>query len=79
MSNFERGTFMDKSKIERINELAKKKKSVGLSADELAEQKALYKEYIGEFRASLTGQLDNMIIQNPDGTRVDVKNLKKKK
>lgn len=70
---------MDKSKIERINELAKKKKSVGLSADELAEQKALYQEYIGEFRASLTGQLDNMIIQNPDGTRVDVKNLKKKK
>ena len=79
MSNFERGTFMDKSKIERINELAKKKKSVGLNADELAEQKALYKEYIGEFRTSLTGQLDNMIIQNPDGTRVDVKNLKKKK
>lgn len=74
-----RGTVMEKNKIERINQLAKKKKTVGLNADELAEQKALYKEYIGEFRASLTGQLDNMVIQNPDGTRVDVKNLKKKK
>lgn len=79
MSNLKRGTIMEKSKIKRINELAKKKKTVGLNADELAEQKALYKEYIGEFRANLTGQLDNMIIQNPDGTRVDVKNLKKKK
>ncbi|MEE1056206.1 MAG: DUF896 domain-containing protein [Acutalibacteraceae bacterium] len=70
---------MEKSKIERINQLAKKKKTVGLSADELVEQKALYKEYIGEFRSNLTGQLDNMVIQNPDGTKVNVKNLKKKK
>lgn len=74
-----RGTVMEKIKIERINQLAKKKKTVGLNADELAEQKALYKEYIGEFRANLTSQLDNMVIQNPDGTKVDVKNLKKKK
>ncbi|MEE1125205.1 MAG: DUF896 domain-containing protein [Acutalibacteraceae bacterium] len=70
---------MENSKLERINELAKKKKSVGLTAEELAEQKALREEYIGEFRASLRGQLDNMVIERPDGSTVNVKDMRKKK
>lgn len=70
---------MEKQKLDRINELAKKKKTVGLSEAEQAEQKELYKEYIGEFRSSLRGQLDNMVIERPDGSKVDVKNLRKKK
>lgn len=70
---------MEKAKIDRINELARKKKSVGLTADELAEQKILREEYIGEFRASLRGQLDNMIIEKPDGSTVNVKDMRKKK
>ena len=36
--------------IERINELAKKKKSEGLTDEEAAEQKKLYKEYIDAFK-----------------------------
>lgn len=44
--------------IDRINELSKKKKSVGLNEEEQAEQKALYKEYIAAFRANLKSQLD---------------------
>jgi len=36
--------FMDKKMIERINELAKKKKSEGLTEAETAEQKELYKK-----------------------------------
>ena len=39
--------------IDRINELAKKKKTVGLTEEEAAEQKVLYKEYIAAFRANL--------------------------
>lgn len=70
---------MEKAKIDRINELARKKKSVGLTADELAEQKMLREEYIGEFKASLRGQLDNMIIEKPDGSTVNVKDMRKKK
>lgn len=69
---------MTKDKINRINQLAKKKREVGLTDEELAEQKALYKEYIGEFRSNLQGQLDNMVIENPDGSRTNVKDMRKK-
>lgn len=69
---------MEKEKINRINELAKKKKSQGLTEAEQAEQNRLRREYISEFKASLTGQLDNMVIEKPDGTKINVKNLKKK-
>lgn len=46
--------------IARINELAKKKKTVGLTAEEAAEQKELYKEYLGGIRAQVKAQLDNI-------------------
>ena len=60
---------MEKEKIARINELAKKSKEVGLSEEEAAEQKALRAEYIAEFRRSLRGTLDSTVIERPDGTR----------
>ena len=60
---------MDQAKIDRINELAKKKRTVGLTDEELAEQKALHKEYIASYRASLRGILDNTVIQYPDGSK----------
>ena len=44
--------------IDRINELSRKKKSVGLTEEEQAEQKVLYKEYIAAFRRNLKSQLD---------------------
>ena len=60
---------MDKNKIERINELARKKKAEGLSEAETAEQEELRHEYLTEFRENLKAMLDNTIIQEPDGTR----------
>ena len=60
---------MEKEKIARINELAKKSKETGLNEEEAAEQKALRAEYIAEFRASFTGILENTVIQYPDGSR----------
>ena len=42
--------------IARINELAKKKKTSGLTPEELAEQK----EYLGGIRQQLKAQLDNI-------------------
>ena len=50
---------MEKIKIDRINELARKSKTVGLSEAEKAEQKMLRDEYRAEFRKSLSVQLDN--------------------
>ena len=60
---------MEQKLIDRINELAKKKKTVGLTPEELEEQAALRAEYIAGFRASLTAQLNNTVIVDPDGTR----------
>ena len=64
---------MDKKKIERINELARKKKTAGLTEAETAEQAELRHEYLAEFRENLKTMLDNTVIQEPDGTRHAVK------
>ena len=64
---------MTQEKIDRINALAKKKKAEGLTEEELAEQKELYREYLADFRASMTGILDNTVIERPDGSRESLK------
>ena len=68
---------MDKVKVDRINELARKKKTEGLTPAELEEQAALRAEYIAGFRASLTAQLDNTVMVDPDGTRHKVQKKNK--
>ena len=60
---------MEQSKIDRINELARKKKTEGLTPAEQEEQAALRAEYIAGFRTSLTAQLENTVVVDPDGTR----------
>lgn len=61
---------MEQQKLDRINELARKARTPqGLTPEESAERDALRREYIGAFKASLTAQLDNTVIQYPDGTR----------
>jgi len=59
---------MEKHQIDRINELARKKKTVGLTADELKEQEALRKQYIREFREGMRATLDQVYIQQEDGS-----------
>ena len=60
---------MTNEKIARINELAKKSKTTGLTDAEKAEQQALRQEYVADVKASLRAQLDHTSIQEPDGTR----------
>ncbi len=55
--------------IARINELAKKNKTVGLTAEETAERDKLRRIYIDSVKANLVGQLDNTYIVRPDGTK----------
>ena len=59
---------MTKEKIARINELAHKSKTTGLTEAEKAEQQALRREYLDDIKASLRTQLNNTSIQEPDGT-----------
>lgn len=55
--------------IKRINELAHKAKTSGLTPEETAERDALRKQYIAAFRKDLTAQLENTYIVKPDGTK----------
>ena len=59
---------MTNEKIARINELAKKSKTTGLTEAEKAEQQALRQEYLASVRESLRAQLDHTSIKEPDGT-----------
>ena len=58
--------------IARINELAKKAKTEGLTEEETAERDKLRRIYIDSYKASLVGQLENTYIVYPDGTKKKV-------
>ena len=58
--------------IARINELAKKAKTEGLTDEELAERDRLRRIYIDSVKASLIGHLENTYIVQPDGTKKKV-------
>lgn len=49
--------MLEKSRLDRINELAKKSKTEGLTEEEKKEQELLRKEYIEKFRENFRGQL----------------------
>ncbi|MBQ9468262.1 MAG: DUF896 domain-containing protein [Clostridia bacterium] len=68
---------MEKEKIARINELARKKKTSGLTPLEAEEQQTLYAEYLNEIRASFGATLEHTVIKRPDGTVEKVKDRKK--
>ena len=63
---------MTDEKIKRINELYHKSKSTGLTEAEKEEQAELRKQFIPDFRGNLKAQLDNIDIQNEDGTIVNL-------
>ncbi len=55
--------------VTRINILAKKAKTEGLTNEETAERDKLRRIYIDSVKANLVGQLDNTYILEPDGTK----------
>ena len=67
---------MEHEKIERINELARKKKAEGLTEEETKEQAALRAQYLKEFRANMEATLQAVRVEQADGT---YKPLEKKK
>ncbi len=56
-------------KVARINALARKARTEGLTEAEKAEQAALRREYVEAVKQSLQANLDNTFIQTPDGKR----------
>ena len=52
--------MLEKSRLDRINELARKSKAEGLTPEERKEQEALRKEYIEAFRANFKSHLNQI-------------------
>lgn len=59
-------------KIQRINALYHKSQDEGLTEEEKEEQARLRREYVASVRNNLKSQLDNITIENPDGSKVNL-------
>ena len=59
---------MDEKKIARINELYHKSRAEGLTNAEKKEQADLRREFIEAVMNNLRGQMDNINIQEQDGS-----------
>lgn len=64
---------MEHEKIERINELARKKRTVGLTAAELEEQAELRAQYLKEFRQNMIATLESVRVEQEDGSYLPLK------
>ncbi|QQK80134.1 DUF896 domain-containing protein [Salicibibacter cibi] len=66
-------------KLDRINELAKRQKTTGLTADEEDEQKGLREEYLQNFRTSFKQQIQNVSVVDENGNEVTPEKLRSAK
>lgn len=64
---------LEQYKINRINELSRKSKTVGLTEEEKNEQQILRQEYIQSFRNNLKLTLDNIVVVDKDGSKSKLK------
>ena len=64
---------MEKARIDRISELTRISRERELTAEEQAERQELRQEYLAAIRESLTSQLENTVVVNPDGSSYRVK------
>lgn len=64
---------MNKEQIDRINELARKAKTVGLTAEETEERAVLRRAYIDSVLGNLKSQLDNTYIVDEQGRKRKLK------
>ena len=61
--------YITKEDIARINELARKSKTEGLTETEKAEQAELRRRYVANIKASLMADLDNTYIMDEKGNK----------
>ncbi|WP_413381362.1 DUF896 domain-containing protein [Alkalihalobacillus sp. 1P02AB] len=71
--------MLSKDKIERINELSKRAKTVGLTKEEEKEQQKLRKEYLQTFRGAFKNQLHSVKVVDEKGDDVTPMALKESK
>jgi uncharacterized protein YnzC (UPF0291/DUF896 family) len=74
--------MLSPDKMNRINELARKSKTAGLSIEEAKEQSTLRQEYLQTFRKTMRGTIENVKVIDPNGNDVTpekVKNIRENK
>lgn len=62
-----------KTRLERINELAHKAKTEGLTEAEIAERAVLRKEYVAAVLGNVRAQLDNTYVVDEQGNKHKLK------
>ena len=65
--------IQETARLARINELAHKAKTVGLTEEEISERDVLRKEFIVAFRENARATLENLTIVEEDGSHTPVK------
>ena len=68
--------MLDPKKITRINELARKKKTVGLTPVEQEEQHLLRQEYLTAFRGGMRNHIEGLKVVDEEGNDVTPEKLK---
>ncbi len=70
---------MERGNIERINQLTQLSRERELTAAEQEERAKLRAAYLKAFRAQMRGQLENTVVEYPDGSRVPFREAGKKR
>lgn len=66
-----------KERLDRINELAKKDRSVGLTPEEKIERQQLREAYLKDFRAGLRDQIEHTQVFDKKGKELTSKKVQK--
>lgn len=70
---------MERANIERINQLTRISRERELTAAEQEERAQRRAAYLKAFRAQMRGQLENTVVEYPDGSRVPLRDVAQKK
>lgn len=69
---------MERQNIDRINELTRISRQRDLTSEEARERHELRQAYLAAFRSQFRGQLDQTVVQYPDGSKVALKDVNRK-
>ena len=70
---------MEKRNTDRISELTRISRERELAPEEQAERQQLRQNYLKAFRGQFRTQLDNTVVEYPDGSRASLREAAKKK
>ncbi len=68
--------MLTQDQLQRLNELAKKKKTDGLTPDETKEQQNLREAYLEAFRSGMKQTIENLTVVDPNGNDVTPEKVK---